>query len=261
MQFISDVAADLFQAKTPDAKVPPVAEDLGVEELVQRCDAIVGRLQGAGASAGPQRPGTPGAGRVTLSLGLQVSARAGRVLVRDTVPGGPAACSKKLGRGDAIIKIDGVPASPDNFDRLAAGTGQPGSIATLTILKAETIADLHGTAMPALAADERSLLEVKLKRMCRSEMSDNVSHKSLGACVAWGVAGGGGLSARCISSCSTSFPAHRSLCSHGRRRCSSYWRMLSKRWPPPPPLRRADSAIRGGADLRTRRGLACCARL
>ena len=192
MQFISDVAADLFQAKTPDAKDPPVAEDLGVEELVQRCDAIVGRLQGAGASAGPQRPGTPGAGRVTLSLGLQVSARAGRVLVRDTVPGGPAACSKKLGRGDAIIKIDGVPASPDNFDRLAAGTGQPGSIATLTILKAETIADLHGTAMPALAADERSLLEVKLKRMCRSEMSDNVSHKSLGACVAWGVAGGGG---------------------------------------------------------------------
>ena len=64
MQFISDVAADLFQAKTPDAKDPPVAEDLGVEELVQRCDAIVGRLQGAGASAGPQRrSGRPGQSR------------------------------------------------------------------------------------------------------------------------------------------------------------------------------------------------------
>jgi hypothetical protein len=216
MQFISDVAADLFQAKTPSRPPPlrrslsPVSEDLSVEELVLQCDVILGKLQGADASANIQQPTLPGGARGAGALGLDVSTLGRGVIVRDMVPGGPAHCSKKLGRGDLIDMVDGVPVTPENWSRLAAGNGKPGSIATLTILKAESTGDIAPTAYKTLAAEGAKVaqVEVKLRRMARSDMSDNVSNKSLCACAARGSVCAHGASdlpcPRCISRALTS---------------------------------------------------------
>ena len=183
MQFISDVAADLFQAKSPSITPPlrrslsPVSEDLSREELVLQCDAILSKLQGADASADIQQPTLPGGARGAGALGLDVSTVGQEVFVRDMVPGGPAHCSKKLGRGDVIVAVDGVPVTPENWSRLAAGNGKPGSTATLTILQAEST----GAISRYYAAEGAQVahVEVKLRRMARSDMSDNVSKKSL----------------------------------------------------------------------------------
>jgi hypothetical protein len=197
MQFISDVAADLFQAKTSSRPPPlrrslsPVSEDLSVEELVQQCDVILTKLKGADASENIQQPTLPGGVRGAGALGLDVSTLGRGVIVRDMVPGGPAHCSKKLGRGDVIVAVDGVPVTPENWSRLAAGNGKPGSIATLTILKTESTGDIAPTAYKTLAAEVAKVaqVEVKLRRMARSDMSDNVSNKSLCAYAARGTMG------------------------------------------------------------------------
>ena len=83
---------------------------------------------------------------------------------------GPAYNSRALGLGDTIVKVDGQPVSPENFQKLLVGTDKPGSIATLTIIKGENAPSGHGRSASG------QLVAVKLQRMTRAEMVLSLIH-------------------------------------------------------------------------------------
>jgi C-terminal processing protease CtpA/Prc len=88
---------------------------------------------------------------------------------------GPAHASKELGRGDAIIKVDGQKVSPENCEELLTGGDKPGSIAILTIIKAETIAAFSSTSMGDLLSNDKYSVDVTLRRVPTKQMQDKVS--------------------------------------------------------------------------------------
>ena len=88
---------------------------------------------------------------------------------------GPAHASKELGRGDAIIKVDGRRVSHENCEELLIGGDTPGSIAMLTIIKAETIAALSSTSMADLLSNDKYSVDVTLRRVPTNQMQDKVS--------------------------------------------------------------------------------------
>ena len=108
--------------------------------------------------------------RVTFCLAS--SALSDRTNALCAMQSGPAYNSRALGLGDAILKVDGQPATPENFQRILVGNDKPGSIVTLTIVKGESAANSHGR--PTSSHNPGQLVAVKLQRMSRAELVDKV---------------------------------------------------------------------------------------
>ena len=108
--------------------------------------------------------------RVTFCLAS--SALSDRTNALCAMQSGPAYNSRALGLGDAILKVDGQPATPENFQRILVGNDKPGSIVTLTIVKGETAASSHGRLTSSHTPGQ--LVAVKLQRMSRAELVDKV---------------------------------------------------------------------------------------
>ncbi len=66
---------------------------------------------------------------------LQVGIMITGVTVDSTVAGGPAFNSKKLSKGDVILKVDGNMATNENIFQLLVGRDVPGSSVELCVAK------------------------------------------------------------------------------------------------------------------------------
>lgn len=57
--------------------------------------------------------------------------------IDNMVIGGPAYKCKQLGRGDIILKVDGIEVDENNFQTILLGNDIPGSSVVLTVMKAD----------------------------------------------------------------------------------------------------------------------------